>query len=121
MEKADEQLNLVNYEVEEKKLNEALNRPEFWNPNAGKYELVILSEMENYEYTDKEDKVQKRAKVLIEVAGKQYTWSFGIGITKASLYGQLIDHARKHDNKLAGSKITLVVKSDGKKRDFTVV
>lgn len=112
---------LINYEVEEKKLEEAINRPDFWNPSAGKYEVVILSEMEQYEFTDKDDKVQKRAKVSVESAGKQFTWSFGIGLTKASLYGQLIDYARKHNDKLTGSKITLVVKSDGKKRDFTVV
>lgn len=112
---------IVDYASEEKKLEEAINRPEFWNPNAGKYEVVILSEMSNYEFTDKDNKAQKRAKVSIEVAGKQFTWSFGIGITKASLYGQLIDYAKKHNNKLVGAKITLVVKSDGKKRDFTVV
>lgn len=112
---------LVNYEVEAKKLKEAQGRPEFWNPKAGKYEVVILSEMEHYEFTDKEDKLQKRAKVTVEADGKQLTWSFGIGQTEASLYGQLIAYAQKHNNKLAGNKITLVVKSDGKKRDFTVV
>ena len=111
----------VNYEVEAKKLKEAQSRPDFWNPKAGKYEVVILSEMEYYEYTDKEDKLQRRAKVTVETEGKQYTWSFGIGMTEASLYGQLIAFAQKHNNKLTGSKITLVVKSDGKKRDFTVV
>jgi len=112
---------LVNYEVEAKKLKEALNRPDFWNPKAGRYEPVLLSEMEHYEFTDKEDKVQKRAKVTVEAEGKQMTWSFGIGQTEASLYGQLIAYAQKHDNKLTGNKITLVVKSDGKKRDFTIV
>jgi len=113
--------NLVNYEVEAKKLKEAQSRPDFWNPKAGKYEIVILSEMECYEFTDKEDKLQKRAKVSVESEGKQLTWSFGIGQTEASLYGQLITYAQKHNNKLTGSKITLVVKFDGKKRDFTVV
>lgn len=113
--------NLVDYEVEAKKLKEAQSRPDFWNPKAGKHEVVILSEMEHYEFTDKQDQVQKRAKVTVESEGKQLTWSFGIGQTEASLYGQLIAYAQKHGNKLTGNKITLVVKSDGKKRDFTVV
>ena len=113
---------LVNYEVEAKKLKEAQNRPEFWNPKAGNYEVVILSEMEQYEFIDKKDnKVQKRAKVTVEYEGKQYTWSFGIGETEASLYGQLVSYAQKHKNKLLGSKINLFVKSDGKKRDFTII
>jgi len=114
---------LVDYEVEGKKLKEALGRPEFWNPKAGKHEVVILSEMEHYEYPNKKEPaiMEKRAKVLVEAEGKQLTWSFGIGQTEASLYGQLIAFAQKNNNKLAGSKITLVVKSDGKKRDFTVV
>ena len=114
---------LVNYEVAAKQLEEARNRPDFWNPQAGKHELVLLSEMEHYEYPDKQDpdKMNKRAKVSVEVAGKQYTWSFGIGMTMASTYGQLVDYAIKNKGKLIGSKITVVVKSDGKKRDFTII
>ena len=114
---------LIDYEQASKQLEEAQNRPEFWNPNPGKYEVVCLSEMSVYRYPNKKDPniMEERAKVTIEVEQKQYTWSFGIGITKASLYGQLVDFATKNDNKLIGSKFTLVVKSDGKKRDFTIV
>ena len=113
--------DLVNYETEAAKLEEAQNRPDFWNPKEGKHEVLMLSEMSFYEFTDKDDKLQKRAKLDVEVAGEKYVWSFGIGVTKASCYGQLVDHAKKHENKLDGVRITVVIKSDGKKRDFTIV
>jgi hypothetical protein len=114
---------LVNYEVVAKQLDEAANRPDFWNPQPGKYEVTILSEMSHYEYPNKKDIaiMEKRAKVDVSAAGKVFTWSFGIGITKASTYGQLVDYALKHNGKLKDAKITVVVKSDGKKRDFTIV
>lgn len=114
---------LVDYEVVSKQLKEAANRPDFWNPKAGKFEVVALGEMSHYEYPNKLDAnlMERRAKIDIEVEGKQYCWSFGIGVTEASLYGQLVALAIKHNNKLAGQKFTVVIKSDGKKRDFTIV
>ena len=116
-----DQKQVVDYGSESKKLEEAQNRPAFWKPDAGKHEVICLSEMDFYEYKDEDDKVQKRAKLTVEIDGQQLTWSFGIGQTEASLYGQLVAYAQKHNNKLIGNKITLVVKSDGKKRDFTIV
>jgi len=114
---------LVNYEAVSKQLKEAANRPEFWNPTSGKFEVVALSEMEHYEYPNKKDSniIEKRAKIDVEVAGKQWCWSFGIGITEASLYGQLVSLAQKNGNKLLAQKFTVVIKNDGKKRDFTIV
>jgi len=112
---------LVDYEVESKKLEEAQNRPDFWNPTEGKYEISILSEIERYAYMDSEGKEQNRAKVSIEFEGTEYVWSFGIGQTKASLYGQLVEAAHKKSNTLTGQKVTVVIKFDGKKRDFTIV
>lgn len=112
---------LVDYEVEAKKLEEFQSRPPFWNPKDGKFTVVFLGELEHYEYSDAEEKIQKRARVDIEVAQQKYTWSFGIGLTKASLYGQIIDFAKKNNNKLTGTTVTVVIKYDGKKRDFTLV
>jgi hypothetical protein len=125
--------NIVDYESTGKKLEEAQNRPDFWNPKEGKFEIVILSELSTYQYQEKDKQgnlvftpdgkpvMQVRAKVDIESSGKQYVWSFGIGATKASTYGQLIDYALKHNKKLTGNKVTIVIKNDGKKRDFTIV
>jgi hypothetical protein len=125
--------NIVDYESTGKKFEEAQNRSDFWNPKEGKFEIVILSELSTYQYQEKDKQgnlvftpdgkpvMQVRAKVDIESSGKQYVWSFGIGATKASTYGQLIDYALKHNKKLTGNKVTIVIKNDGKKRDFTIV
>jgi hypothetical protein len=122
MGETDTQLK-VDYDAVAKQLKEAANRPEFWNGQPGKHEVIALSEMSHYEYPNKKEPgiIEKRAKIDVEVAGKQYCWSFGIGITEASLYGQLVALAVKNGGKLIGQKFTVVIKSDGKKRDFTIV
>lgn len=114
---------LIDYNAVSKQLKEAASRPDFWNPKAGKFEVIALSEMSHYEYPNKKDPaiMEKRAKLDIEAEGKQWTWSFGIGVTEASLYGQLVSLAIKNGGKLLGQKFTVVIKSDGKKRDFTIV
>jgi len=113
--------NKVNYEEESQKLQDAANRPDFWNPKEGKYEITILSELETYSYIDAENKNQDRAKVAVEYQGQEFVWGFGIGKTRASTYGQLVEVAKANDNKLTGKSVTVVIKSDGKKRDFTIV
>jgi len=124
---------IVDYESTAKKLEEAQSRPNFWNPKEGKFEIEILSELSTYQYQKKDkqgnfvfdDKgapaMETRAKVDISSGGNKYVWSFGIGATKASTYGQLVELAVKHGNKLTGQKVTVVIKNDGKKRDFTIV
>jgi hypothetical protein len=123
---------IVDYESTAKKLEEAQNRPDFWSPKEGKFVVVILSELSTYQYQEKDKQgnlvflnnvpvMQTRAKVDIECSGKQYVWSFGIGATRASTYGQLVELAMKNNKKLTGQQITVVIKSDGKKRDFTIV
>ena len=114
--------NKVNYEEESQNLQEATNRPDFWNPKEGKYEITILSELETYSYIDKETQQQQdRAKVSVKYGEEELVWGFGIGKTRASTYGQLVEIAKANDNKLTGKKVTVVIKSDGKKRDFTIV
>lgn len=116
----ENQNSLINYEEETKKLEEQ-KLTDYWNPKEGKFEVVTLSELAKFEQADKDGTVKQKAKVLIEVAGKQYTWTMGVGQTKASLYGQLVTYAVEHGKKLTGNKITVVIKNDGKKRDFTIV
>jgi hypothetical protein len=116
----EEQNNLIDYATESKKLEEAKST-DYWNPKEGKFEVVALSELTKFQQADKEGIVKEKAKLLIEVAGKQSTWTMGIGQTKASLYGQLVAFALEHNNKLVGNKFTVVIKNDGKKRDFTIV
>lgn len=112
---------IVDYEKEFKKLEEFLN-VKFWNPKPGKHTIVILSEMENYQFVDKKTQtIEPRAKVLIEINKEPFVWSFGIGKTKASAYGQLVERASQNNNKLTGLMLTVVVKNDGSKNDYTIV
>lgn len=118
-----EQEELVNYGEAQKRIEETQNLPPWWNEKSGKHEVTFLSEM--VRMPDKIDKdtqeVRKQVRALIEVNGTKFAWSMGVGATKASLYGQLVEYAIKHGNKLTGLKITVVIKNDGKKRDFTIV
>jgi len=116
-----EQTKVVDYEKENKRLNEAQNRPDYWKPEVGKYQLTAKTEITEFEYIDDEGKTVKRASLIIEADGKEYSWVMGIGLTKASAYGQLVDLASKNNNSLKAFSFTVVVKSDGKKRDYTIV
>lgn len=115
-----ENTNLIDYESESKQLNEQKTN-NYWNPKEGKFEVIALSEITKFQQTEKDGTIKERAKVLIEVSGQQFIWTMGIGQTKASLYGQLISFAIDHNKKLLGNKFTVVIKNDGKKRDFTIV
>ena len=112
---------LVDYEVESKNLEEAANRPDFWNEEPGKYEITILSGLETYSYMNDEGQEQIRAKVAIQYKGTEFVWGFGIGKTKASTYGQLVEVAKANGMVLTGKNVLVVITSDGKKRTFTVV
>lgn len=116
----DNQNNLIDYSKESKTLEE-FKRSDYWNPKEGKFEVVALSEISKFQQTDKDGTVKEKAKIDIEVSGQKYTWTMGIGQTKASLYGQLVGLAVEKNNKLTGLKFTVVIKNDGKKRDFTIV
>ena len=118
--KMDNQNNLIDYEKEAGILNDQ-KQANYWNPKEGKFEVIALSELSKFQQTDKDGTVKEKAKVLIEVAGQQFIWTMGVGQTKASLYGQLVSFALEHEKKLLGKKFTVVIKNDGKKRDFTIV
>jgi hypothetical protein len=112
---------VINYAEEAKKLEERENLPDFWKPVPGQHHIIILSEMEPFTFTDKEGVEQKRAAILIEENNIKYKWTMGYGETRASSYGQLIDIATKNNNILFGKKVVVVVKSDGKKNDYTLL
>lgn len=114
---------LVNYEAESKRLEEKKDNSNYWNPRQGKFEVVALSEVSIFESIEKDGTLKQKAKIDIEVVGdqKRYVWTMGKGNTPASLYGQLINLAKNHNNKLVGQKFTVVIKHDGTKRDFTIV
>ena len=117
-----------------KRLNELqepreLEKGEWFSPQGGKYIIKFLTEGQPYT-SEFEGKDLRKLRFDIEIDGaaktpdgKPILWGVGEGKTKASLYGQLMQIASLVDPKgqLAGKTITLLVKSDGTKRDYTVM
>lgn len=112
----------MDYQSELKKLQEGGN---FWKPKAGQFKVKALSELQETEpYVKGEGEtreVHPQAKIKILVDGEEKVWTFGIGKTPASTYGQLVELATKHANQLNGVEFSVVVKNDGTKNDYTIV
>ncbi len=113
----------MDYQEELKKLQESGN---YWKPKAGQFKVKALTELEDTDpfvrkHEDKEDEVSPQSKVQISVDGEEKTWTFGKGKTPASTYGQLVELATKHANKLTNVEFSVVVKNDGTKNDYTIV
>ncbi len=113
----------MDYQQELKKLQEGGN---YWKPKVGQFKVKALTELEESEpYVRKKegepDQVTPQAKIKILVDGEEKTWTFSIGKTPASTYGQLVELATKHANQLKDVEFSVVVKSDGTKNDYTIV
>jgi len=112
----------MDYQNEQKKLQEG---SDFWKPKVGQFKVKALTELEPtepYVKGEGENKeVHPQAKIRILIGEEEKTWTFGIGKTPASTYGQLVELAIKHNNTLKDVEFTVVVKSDGTKNDYTIV
>ena len=113
----------MDYQAELKKLREGSN---FWKPNVGQYRIKALSELEETKpflkkVKGQQDEEHPQAKIKILVNNEEKIWTFGIGKTPASTYGQLVELATKHANQLKGVDFSVVVKSDGTKNVYTIV
>lgn len=113
----------MDYQKELKKLQEG---SDYWKPKAGQFKVKALTELEEAEPFVKKkegekDEVHPQAKIKILVNGEEKLWTFGIGKTPASTYGQLVELATKHANQLNGVEFSVVVKNDGTKNDYTIV
>jgi len=114
----------MDYQKELKRLQEGGN---FWKPKVGQFKVKALTELEESEpfrrrgKDGQPDETTPQAKVKILVGGEEKNWTFGIGATAASTYGQLVRLAAEHGNKLTGLEFSVVVKSDGTKNDYTIV
>lgn len=117
----------MNYQEELKRLQEGSN---FWKPKGGQYKVKALTELENSEPFIKRTKneegeeiteTHEQSKIKIFVGGEEKIWTFGKGKTPASTFGQLVELATKHSNKLEGVEFSVVVKNDGTKNDYTIV
>jgi len=113
----------MDYQNELKRLQEGSN---YWKPKVGQFKLKALSELEEADPFVKKregepDEVSPQAKIKISINEEEKLWTFGKGKTPASTYGQLIELATKHENKLLDVEFSVVVKNDGTKNDYTIV
>ena len=117
----------MDYQSELKKIQEAAN---YWKPKTGQFKVKSLTELESTDpYVRKtkdadgnlieESTPQFKIKILVD--GEEKVWTFGIGKTPASTYGQIVELATKHANQLTNVEFSVVVKSDGTKNDYTIV
>ena len=113
----------MDYQKELKRLQEGGN---YWKPKSGQFKVKALSELEETdpyiktkEDGSKESNPQAKLKILVDAEEK--TWTFGMGATLASTYGQLVNLASNKGNKITGVEFNVVVKFDGKKNDYTIV
>lgn len=98
----------------------------FWKPKASQYKVTALSEIiesEPFKRTHDDGTVEttEQFKLMIQVGDEKFNWTFGKGNTLASTFGQLVQLATKGDGTLTGKTFTVVVKSDGKKNDYTII
>jgi hypothetical protein len=113
----------MDYQKELKRLQEGGN---YWKPKVGQFKVKALSELEEADpFTRKgkdgaKDEVTPQAKIKILVGGEEKVWTFSLGVTLASTYGQLVKLATEHGNTLLGYDFNVAVKSDGNKNDYTV-
>lgn len=118
------EMSLINYAEEQKKL-ESFKPSEgslYWKPEPGKYKVKALSELEEadpYKEEGKPDKPQSQIK--LEINGEEKTWTFSLGKSLASTYGQLVKLATERGNQLIGTEFVVVVVSDGSKNAYTIV
>ncbi len=113
----------MDYQQELKRLQEGGN---YWKPKAGQFKVKALTELEEAEpyvrkHEGQPDESNPQSKIKILVDGEEKVWTFGIGKTPASTYGQIVELATKHANQLINVEFSVVVKSDGTKNDYTIV
>jgi hypothetical protein len=103
-------------EVEELKKYETTA---WFKPDVGTYKIKILGEGEFVQKTFKEEQVTQW-NLPISVQGLKMTWSVTKGKSMSSIYGQIMFLCAKNNNSAVGVEFDLIVKSDGKKRDYTI-
>lgn len=115
----------MDYQNELKRLQEGGS---YWKPakKNAQFKVKALSELEPSEPYEQErsdgtieSKEQFQLKILVE--GNEKIWTFSKGFTPASTYGQLVNLATNKNNTLNGVEFNVIVKSDGKKNDYTIV
>jgi len=109
----------IDYKQEQEKLDafKPGDASLFWKPSVGQHKVKALTELEDTEPYN--DKAQKKLKILVN--GEEKEWTFAVGISNASTYGQIVKVASQNNNTLVNKEFTVVVVSDGKKNSYTIV
>ena len=93
---------------------------DFWKPKPGQYKVKALSEIEESKpFKDKPE--QPRAKIKLLVDDKHVEWTFSVGKSNASTYGQLVKLAKVKGGKLTGAEFIVVVTGVGQNVRYTIV
>ncbi len=114
----------MDYQNELKRLEEGGN---YWKPKAGQFKVKALTELEEAEPFIKnkgqeKEEVHPQYKISIIVDGEEEkVWTFGIGATPASTYGQLVNLATQKNNTMKDVEFSVVVTNDGTKNNYTIV
>ena len=117
-----EQTNMRNY----KEIAGGLGTSDYWKPLQGKHTVVFLGEPVPDSYQDAEGNITPQERFSIEVERKPFQWTIPVGKTTRSLYGQLMLLAASRATILqpngyfTGTTATIIVKGDGKNKDYTV-
>jgi hypothetical protein len=113
----------MDYKNEFKRLQEYVPSmdSEFWSPEPGQYKITALTEIEESEPFEDDKELKPRDKLGIEVNGKKLTWTFALGKSLASTYGQLVQLASLKGGSLKGQVFTVVVVGEGQNKRFTIV
>lgn len=113
----------MDYQSEQKRLEEGGN---YWKPKVGQHKVKALSELEESDpyirkHKDLPDEVSPQAKIKVLIGGEEKVWTFAVGLTSASTYGQLVALATRKNNILKDVEFSVVVVSDGDKNTYTIV
>jgi len=125
---------VINYEQESLRLEGYVpeSSSDYWKPKPGQFRVKAITEIEDAKPFQKKDSTgkvieeqpQKQIKFLLN--DKQYTWTFGLGKSSASTYGQLVSLAKSLGNSLKDKEFMVVVVAtkgaDNKdKHNYTIV
>ena len=93
---------------------------DFWKPKPGQYKVKALSEIEESQpFKDKPNEPRRKLRVLVE--DKQYTWTFALGKSIMSTYGQLVKLAKSKGGMLLTQEFIVVVTGLGQNIRYTIV
>ena len=125
---------VINYEQESLRLEGYVpeSSSDYWKPNPGQFRVKSITEIEEAKPFQKKDSTgkiieeQPQRQIKFLLGDKQYTWTFGLGKSSASTYGQLVKLAKDLGGSLKDKEFMIVVVAtkgkEGKdKHSYTIV